>query len=172
MFKFALHGSLSSRRTNVRGLTLIELLVTLVVVSILAAAALPYAEVSITRTKEVELRRALREIRTAIDRFHEDWKTGRLSKSSEAASDVGYPKSLKNLVDGAETSGAQSKKHRYLRRIPRDPFGDESKSTEEQWEVRGYDDELEAIVWSGRDVYDVRSRSDRKGLDGTSYRDW
>src|SRR5687768_9590704 len=101
-----------------RGITLIELLVTLVILSILAAAAMPYAEVTVRREKELELRRALREVRNAIDAFNDDWKGGKISKTGSAASDDGYPKTLQALVDGAETSDAKGGKRKYLRRIP------------------------------------------------------
>lgn len=155
-----------------RGLTLIELLVALVILSILAAAALPYAELTMRRNKELELRAALREIRTAIDQFHDDWTAGRISKLSDAASEDGYPKSLQVLVDGVDTGSAQGGKRRYLRRIPRDPFGDPAKPPAEQWVLRGYQDEPNSIVWGGRDVYDVRSASELTAMDGTKYKDW
>ena len=70
-----------------RGVTLIELLVTLVILAILAAGALPYAEVTVRREKELELRRSLREVRSAIDAFHDDWKGGKIAKTSDAASE-------------------------------------------------------------------------------------
>ncbi|MGB5080899.1 MAG: prepilin-type N-terminal cleavage/methylation domain-containing protein [Burkholderiales bacterium] len=168
MRKFARRASSSSSG----GLTLVELLVTLVILSILAAAALPYAEVTVRREKELELRRALREVRTAIDGFYEDWKGGKISRTSTAASEDGYPRTLQLLVDGAETPDARGGKRRYLRRIPRDPFADQARPTLDQWVLRGYQDEPDSIVWSGRDVYDVHSAAEGTALDGTRYRDW
>jgi general secretion pathway protein G len=155
-----------------RGLTLIELLVTLVILSILAAAALPYAEMTVRREKELELRRALRELRTAIDAFNEDWKAGRISKAASAASEDGYPKSLQLLIEGADTGDAKGNKRKYLRRVPRDPFADPARAPAEQWVVRGYQDASDTIVWGGRDVYDVRSASEGSALDGSRYKDW
>lgn len=172
MRRFGLHASSSSNRIPAPGLTLIELLVTLVILSILAAAALPYAEVTIRRDKEIELHRALREVRTAIDAFHEDWVAGRISKLNDAASDGGYPKTLQVLVDGAETSGIKGGKRRYLRRIPRDPFAEAAKRPEDQWVLRGSQDEVDTIAWGGKDVYDVRSASPGIALDGSRYQDW
>lgn len=168
MRRFGRRASLSSSE----GLTLIELLVTLVILSILTAAALPYAEVTVRREKELELRRSLREVRTAIDAFHDDWKTGKLGKTSDGVSDDGFPKTLAVLVDGAESADAKGGLRKYLRRIPRDPFADATRPPEEQWILRGYQDEADAIVWNGRDVYDIRSGSEATGLDGSRYKNW
>lgn len=159
-------------RQRSSGLTLIELLVALVVLSILASAALPYAELTVRRDKELELHRALREIRGAIDGFHDDWKFGRIAKTGDAASDDGYPKTLETLVTGAENSQAKGGVRRYLRRVPRDPFGDAGKPPEQQWVLRGYQDDVDTEIWDGKDVYDVHSASQETAIDGTHYRDW
>ena len=158
--------------SNSSGLTLVELLVTLVILSILAAAALPYAEVTVRREKELELRRALRDVRTAIDAFYEDWKGGKISKTSTAASEDGYPRTLQVLVDGADSGDAKGGKRKYLRRVPRDPFADQARAPLEQWVLRSYVDGPDSIVWGGRDVYDVRSGAQTTALDGTRYKDW
>ena len=155
-----------------RGLTLVELLVTLVILSILAAAALPYAEVTVRREKEIELRRALRDVRTAIDAFYEDWKGGKISRTATAASEDGYPRTLQVLVDGAETGDAKGGRRKYLRRVPRDPFADPANPPSEQWILRSYQDGSDSIAWGGRDVYDIRSSSENTALDGTRHRDW
>lgn len=147
-------------------------MVALTILSILAGAAIPYAELSITRSKELELRRSLREIRTAIDRLHDDWETGKVSKLGNSISDDGYPRTLNVLLEGVEAGDAKGGKRKYLRRIPEDPFGEYGKSPLEHWMLRGYQDELDALSWSGRDVFDIRSRSDRTAIDGTRYRDW
>jgi general secretion pathway protein G len=165
-------GLLSSNRTGSRGLSLIELLVTLVIVSILAAAALPYAETTVRREKELELRRALRDVRSAIDRFNDDWLAGRIPKSAEGASEDGYPRTLHVLVEGVDSGDAKGGKRRYLRRIPRDPLSGSQQAPEAQWVLRGYQDEVDAIVWGKKDVYDIRSGSEATALDGTRYRDW
>lgn len=157
---------------RIDGITLIELLVTLVILSILAAAALPYAEVTVRREKELELRRALRDIRSAIDAFNDDWKAGRLAKISNAASEDGYPKSLQVLVDGADSGDAKGNKRKYLRRIPRDPFSDGGRAPAEQWMLRGYQDEADTKTWNGKDVYDIHSASEATAIDGTRYKDW
>jgi len=146
--------------------------VTLAILSILAAAALPYAEVTVRREKELELRQALREVRTAIDQFHEDWKAGRLSRTATSASEDGYPRTLQILVDGAETGDLKGSRRRYLRRIPRDPLGEAGRPPLEQWVLRAYQDSPDSLTWGGRDVYDIHSTAPGAALDGTSYRDW
>lgn len=153
------------------GLTLIELVVTMAILSILAAAALPYAEITVRREREAELRTGLREIRTAIDRFHEDAR--KAPKTGDAASDDSYPRNLEVLVNGVASPGtAAGKRVTYLRRVPRDPFADPGHPPAEQWALRGYQDAPDSLFWNGKDVYDVRSRSDKQALDGTYYRDW
>lgn len=172
MFRLVPRASWSNSRWQAAGLTLVELLVTLAILSILATAALPYAEITVRREKEWELRRALRDVRQAIDIFHDDWKVGRISKTADGASEDGYPKTLGTLVAGVDGGDAKGSKRRYLRRIPRDPFADAGQRIEEQWLVRGYQDEPESKTWNGRDVYDLRSTSPGVALDGTFYRDW
>ena len=166
-------ASTFASRRSVTGLTLIELIVTLVILSILASAALPYAEVAVRRDRETELRNGLREIRAAIDRFNEDWRLGRIPKTGDTAGDDGYPRTLEVLVNGvAQLGAATGKRVTYLRRIPRDPFADPSLPPAEQWTLRGYQDAPDTLFWNGKDVYDIHSRSGRQALDGTNYRDW
>lgn len=166
------HGSSSARRAAAHGLSLIELLVTLVIVSILAAAALPYAETTIRREKELELRRALRDVRGAIDRFNEDWQAGRIPRSAGGASADGYPRTLDVLVEGVDSGDARGGKRRYLRRIPRDPFAPPERDPGAQWVLRAFQDDTDAVAWGRQDVYDIRSASEAAALDGTRYRDW
>ena len=149
-----------------------ELLVTLTILSILAAAALPFVETIVIRSKELELHGVLREVRIAIDSFHEDWVDGKISKINSSASEDGYPRTLQTLVDGIERIDAKGGKRRYLRRIPRDPFAASDKPPEESWTIRGYQDDVDATIWSGKDVYDIRSVSEKVALDATHYRDW
>jgi general secretion pathway protein G len=156
--------------SNSKGLTLVELLVTLLILSILAAAAMPYAEIAVRRDKELELRSTLRQVRTAIDRFHEDWRVGNISKTGDGVSDDGFPKTLEVLVEGAESGDAKGGKRKYLRRIPRDPFG--GKDPVDQWVLRGYQDEPDALSWNREDVYDIRTASEGTGIDGSQYQNW
>jgi len=165
--------SSSSKRRSVAGLTFIELLVTLVILSVLAMAALPYAELTVRRERELALRSALREVRGAIDAFHDDWRAGRMAQDAQAASADGYPRTLQVLVDGVDSGRVGGGRRYYLRRIPRDPMAESAAmSPAAQWLLRGYQDSPDAPGWNGRDVYDLRSASSAQAIDTTYYRDW
>lgn len=161
-----------SRILNVTGLTLIELVIALAIMAILASAVLPMAEVTVKRTKELELKRALREIRSAIDAYKADFDLlVEQKKIITSVDETGYPETIDVLLEGkdwgdAGTFGGMKKK--YLRRIPRDPFDE----FELGWGFRSYEDDYDSTVWGGNDVYDVYSQSDKYGLDGTPYNKW
>ena len=154
------------------GLTLIELIVTLVILSILASAALPYAEVAVRRDQELELRRALREIRTAIDQFHNDWEAGRIPLTSDAASDQGYPRTLDILVKGVDLGKVNDQKRYYMRRIPLNPLSDPVLAPEQQWQLRSYQDNPDNKLWGEQDVYDIRVKSEKRAINGSYYKHW
>ncbi|WP_303720353.1 type II secretion system protein [Malonomonas rubra] len=157
------------RLLNNSGLTLIELVIAMALMAILAAVALPMAEVTVVRTKELELRRALRDVRTAIDEYHADYQAAVEQKKIFATVDAsGYPEELKALVEGNDWGGLYPYKKKYLRRIPRDPFD----RYDDGWGLRSYEDEPDSTVWGGNDIYDIYSQSDEIALDGTYYRDW
>jgi general secretion pathway protein G len=159
---------LSSRPS---GFTLIEMLATVVIVALLASLALPLAEVSAKRTKEQELRVALREIRTALDAYRQAVEEGRISS---AMHESGYPGSLQVLVDGLPDASSPDGKKRiyFLRRIPRDPFfSDPSRTDEESWGKRSYASSPEAPE-EGADVFDVYTRATGNGLNGIAYSNW
>lgn len=157
-----------------RGFTLIEMIVTLTVLAILAAAAMPIAKTAIQRDKELELRRALREIREALDAYKKlaDEKKIEVEEDSE-----GYPPDLETLVKGVEVQESQeageeggkaSKKTiRFLRRIPKDPM-----TGTVEWGLRSYQDDPDSDVWGEENVYDIHTKSGAKALDGSRYRDW
>ncbi len=156
--------------SNTKGLTLIELLVSVAIISILASVAIPYAEITVRRDKEIELHRALRVMRSAIDAFHRDWLDGKIAAEAAIASDNGYPRKFATLTDGINLTDGQFK--RYLRRIPRNPLSIATLPPGEQWQLRGYAEALDAQFWNEKDIYDVKVSSDRQALDGSYYKDW
>jgi general secretion pathway protein G len=158
------------RKLNCRcGLTLLEMVITLAILAVLATAVVPFAEITVQRTKEMELRRALRSIRTAIDAYKADYdKAVTEKKINESLNATGYPEDLQVLVEGEDWGGLYPIKRKYLRRIPSDPFDE----NDEGWGFRSYADEFDSTVWGGEDIYDVHSQSDRIGLDGTPYSSW
>ena len=152
-----------------RGLTLLELIIALVILGILAAAALPMAEVAATRSKELELRRALRDIRGAIDSWKADFdKAVEQKKITPSINETGYPESLEKLMEGNDWGGLYPYKRRYLRRVPADPFDEYN----EGWGMRSYKDDPDSTIYGGEDLYDVYSQSSRLSLDGTPYNTW
>lgn len=158
-------------RRGSRGFTLVELLATVVIVGLLASIAMPLAEVAVKRTKEQELRAALREIRSALDAYKRAVEEGRITS---ALQDSGYPPSLQVLVDGVVDAGSPDRKRKiyFLRRIPRDPLSaDASRTAEETWGKRSYASPPEAPD-EGADVFDVYSRAPGRGLDGRPYAQW
>src|ERR1700722_3123306 len=160
------HGrfSFSPQRTTNRahGFTLLELIVAATILSILTMMALPLARVTIKREQEKELRRDLWEMRDAIDRYKD--AADRQAFQTKVDSQ-GYPPDLETLVKGVEIQGG--KKVRFLRSIPVDPM---TKTTE--WGLRSMQDDPESDSWGGPSVFDVYSKSEGSGLDGTKYKDW
>lgn len=152
-----------------RGFTFIELVVTVVIVAILASAAMPLAELTVKRGKEVELRHALQQIRTAIDAYKQAVDDGRIPR---LANESGYPKSLNALVNGVVDAKSAAKSNVYfLRRLPRDPFADPAVPAIDTWGLRSYASPPQAPV-EGDDVFDVYSRALSAGLNGIPYREW
>jgi general secretion pathway protein G len=150
------------------GFTFIELLVVTTILIILASAAMPLAKVTVQRQREVELRRGLREMRTAIDKFKDAVDLGQIASIDVRAGSEGYPPDLETLVEGVSVANdASGRKLKFLRKIPIDPM---TNSTE--WGLRSYQDKPDSSSWGGQNVYDVFTKSEGTGLDGTKYRDW
>jgi general secretion pathway protein G len=153
-----------------RGFTLIELVLTVAIVAVLASVALPLNELVVQRAKEQDLRRALRDVREAIDTFKQASDEGRIQKK---IGESGYPRSLQELVDGVEDQKDPKKSRIYfLRRLPRDPFAADGDTAPAQtWGLRSYASPPDEPA-EGEDVYDVFSRSERTGINGRRYREW
>lgn len=174
-------------RTTETGMTLLELVISVSILVILATVALPLERVRVVSAKEELLRYDLREMRDAIDRYHDDAEKG---KFQVQAGTENYPPDLETLKDGvqmtstgtgipggtpvgapagapaAEQSG-QSEKVRYLREIPVDPMTGNA-----DWGLRSVQDDADTTSWGGQDVFDVYSKSQGTALDGTKYSDW
>jgi general secretion pathway protein G len=135
---------------------------------ILASAVLPLAQVTSQRQREAELRRSLREMRTAIDNFKDAVDRGQIPTTELEPGSEGYPPSLETLVEGVTAAGdASGRRLRFLRRIPIDPMMNDA-----AWGLRAYQDKPDSTSWSGGNVYDVYTRSTGTALDGTRYREW
>ena len=141
-------------RTKYRGLTFIELILSLVIIGILAAIAIPLSEMAVKRAKEIELHRNLREIRSAIDKYKGNYDAGMYGVKIVGAS--GYPKTLQVLLE-----------KKVLRIIPVDPM-----ISSGEWATRSYSDKYDTLISDELDVFDVYSKSEEKAIDGTNYNAW
>jgi general secretion pathway protein G len=158
--------SLSPRQSS--GFTFIELLVVTTILLILASAVLPLAKVTIQRQREMELHRVLREMRAAIDKYKDAVDNGLIGSVDVKAGSEGYPPDLETLVDGVSVANdASGRKLKFLRRVPVDPITNSS-----DWGFRAYADKPDSTSWGGGNVYDVYSKAEGTGLDGTKYKDW
>jgi len=151
-----------------RGLTLIELVCCSAIILVLAGAAIPVANTWVKRRKELELRQALREIRTAIDKFQWDAEhiqsmTTKLNGSNEEH----YPEKLDWLYQGFDIGDAAGTKIKYLRRLPLDPLTGKA-----DWVTRSSRDKPGSFATDGMNIFDVHSKSKAKALDGTFYAEW
>ena len=198
-----------------RGFTLIELVITITVLSILTMGVVPLLKLSVKRQKEQQLHDVLRQIRTAIDEFHRDTvgmtcpgtvvqpggapPSGYVDPRSKVViSDCTvfgvdnpdrYPPDLETLVNGVnviprgnatgagvpgvnatDVGNAQlsTKKKVYLRGLPLDPMTGKA-----DWCLRScYDPPDAECSGGGENVFDVRSQSKEKALNGEKYGDW
>ena len=155
------YGAHKGVRARQRGLTLIELIVAISLLTILVGAAMPIARVRVQRERERELRRDLWEMRDAIDRYKDAADRGafQIKLGSE-----GYPPDLQTLVDGVDVQG---KKVRFLRRIPVDPMTGKT-----EWGMRSMQDDPGSDSFGGQNLFDVFTKSEGTALDGTKYKEW
>ena len=140
---------------------MVELIVAIAVIAILAGAAIPLARNVIKRQKEKELRRDLWDMRDAIDRYKDAADRGTFQQK---VGTEGYPPDLDTLVKGIDVNG---KKLKFLRRIPVDPMTGDT-----EWGMRSMQDDPDSTSWGGQNVFDVYTKSQGVGLDGTKYAEW
>lgn len=159
-------GNQNSRRCRLQaGMTLLELIIACSILLILASAALPSLRVVVVRQREQQLRENLREMRMAIDRY-KDLADRNLIR--QKAGSEGYPPDLESLVKITHVGGSGADRPlRFLRRIPVDPMTGRA-----EWGLRSVQDDADSNAWSGDNVFDVYSKSNRTALDGTRYSDW
>jgi general secretion pathway protein G len=144
-----------------RGLTLVELIVTVAILSILASAAVPIARFEVKRQNERYLRYDLWMMRDAIDHYKDAADKNAFQTKVDSQ---GYPPDLETLVTGVEV---QTKKVRFLRAIPVDPMTGKA-----EWGLRSMKDDPKSDSYGGDSVFDVYSKSTGTALDGTKYSDW
>ena len=157
------------KKRSQRGLTLIELVSCSAIILVLASVAVPVANTWVKRRKELELRQALREIRTAIDRFQFDAERnpGMRGTKMNATNEDGYPEKLEWLYEGYDIGDAAGTKVKYLRRLPRDPITGKA-----EWRTRSSKDRPDSLSTDGMNIFDVRTTSEAIALDGTPYASW
>lgn len=153
------------RRKSQGGLTLVELIVAFTIMFLLTSMAVPLARSKVRRERERELRYALRELRTAIDKYKDAADMGAIGPIKQGTDN--YPETLDQLVEGVKQSGQADKKLRFLRRVPKDPF---TNSTD--WGKRSTQDDPKSTGWGGQNVFDVYSKTTERAPDGTSYSEW
>jgi general secretion pathway protein G len=158
------------RRTlrSARGYSFIELVIVTAIIAILASAIMPLAKVTARRQREAELRRALREMRVAIDKYKDAADLGQISQLEIKAGSENYPPDLDTLVEGVNASNdATGRKLKFLRRVPVDPMTHQA-----EWGLRSYQDAPDSNRWGGQNVFDVHTTFEGTALDGSNYRDW
>ena len=154
-----------TRRKNQKGLTLVELIVAFTILALLSTMALPLARYKLRRDRERELRHALDEIRTAIDKYKDLADAQKLGPQKIDTDN--YPETLDVLVDGVKLAGDVDKKVHLLRRLPKDPM-----TNSYDWGKRSTRDDPKSQSWGGQNVFDVYTKTQEKARDGTPYAEW
>ena len=157
----SLQLEVGKREARDSGLTLIELIITVTILSILASAAVPITKFQVKREKERALRQDLWEMRNSIDMYYDAAIKGGIQTKADS---FNYPPDLQTLVDGVDVSTKQVK---FLRSIPTDPMTGNT-----DWDLRSMQDDSDASSWGGQNVFDVHTKSTGTALDGTKYNTW
>ena len=145
------------------GVTLVELIITVAILSILATAAIPVARFEVKRAKERELRSDLWMMRKAIDNYYDAAKMSGGQMQTKIDS-FNYPPDLETLVKGVDIG---TKHIKFLRAIPVDPMTGAA-----DWTLKSNQDDPDSDTWGGQNVFDVHSKSTGTALDGTKYNTW
>ena len=124
------------------GYTLIELIIVMAIISVLVSIAVPLYQKSLLRTKESLLKNNLFTLRTVIDEYTFDKQKA--------------PQTLQDLVSEG-----------YLRAVPLDPIT----GTDQSWRLI-MEDAVSTVNQTEPGIFDVRSGSDQKSLEGTPYSEW
>jgi general secretion pathway protein G len=148
-------------RNGERGLTLVELIVTVTILSIFAGAVMPMARFQAKRQNERILHYDLWMMRDAIDHYKDAADKGAFQTKLDSQN---YPPDLDTLVTGVDI---QTKKVKFLRHIPVDPLTGKA-----EWGLRSMQDDPKSDSYGGQSVFDVYSKSTGTALDGTKYSDW
>src|SRR5216683_567316 len=148
-----------------RGMTLIELIVACTIMMLLAGMAVPMARGKVRREKERDLRLALAEMRSAIERYKDQADKGAFGPLKVGTE--GYPETLEILVEGVKIANQVDKKVKFLRRIPLDPM-----TRTRDWGKRSMQDDPKSSAWGGQNVFDIYTTSMDKARDGTPYSEW
>jgi general secretion pathway protein G len=148
-------------RSSQAGVSLIELIIVIAILSILAMAALPVARFEVKRRKEHELRQDLWAMRAAIDAYKDAADKGGIQTKADSNN---YPPDLQTLVNGVDI---QDHKVRFLRSVPVDPMTNSA-----DWGLRANQDDPDSESFGGQNVYDVYTKSQGTALDGTKYSTW
>src|SRR3954451_18803645 len=127
---------------RLRGFTFVELVVVITIVVILITMAIPIYNNTIKRSKETVLKQNLFTLRTVIDNYTFDKQKA--------------PQSLQDLVSDG-----------YLRTVPNDPM---TGSTQTWRTIQ--EDAVQSVNQTEPGIFDVKSGSDKMGLDGTPYAEW
>jgi general secretion pathway protein G len=158
----------SREKKTASGFTLLEMIITLAILSMVTVVTIPVARNLVRRSKEKELRRTLIELRKAIDAYKIACEQGNVGPLDRKINDECYPPNLEILVEGIHPPNKGDMTIRFLRRIPKDPFTDRA-----EWGVRSVQDDPESMGGGGENVYNVYSKASGVSLDGKSqYKDW
>jgi len=158
----------AGKKNRRSGMTLVELIVAFTILATLTSMAVPLARSNVRRMRERDLRQALSEMRTAIDKYKDAADGGKLGPDAIGIDTFGYPKTLESLVEGVKGTGqAADTKVKFLRRIPLDPF-----TKTREWGIRSMQDDPKSQGWGGQNVFDIYTKSSDKATDGTPYADW